>query len=115
MDVVVGFLLLAGAVFVALAGIGVVRFPDLYSRMHAATKATALGFALVAVAAALRLEDGRFKLLLAVALILLTSPVAAHLVGRSSYRAPNVPVRIDAHDALADSGVLDDEHPPERG
>lgn len=107
MDVVISVVILIGALFTALAGVGVIRFPDLYSRMHAATKATALGFALVALAAAWDLADGRFKLVLAVGLILLTSPVAAHLVGRSSYRAPNVPVRIDSHDALAESGILD--------
>jgi multicomponent Na+:H+ antiporter subunit G len=111
-DVVTAVLLITGASFTLLAGVGALRFPDLYSRMHAATKATAFGFVLIAVGADIQLVQGRAKLLLAIALVLLTTPVAAHLVGRLSYRAPGVDLRIDERDELADATTVDE--PPAR-
>ena len=62
-------LAVAGAVFVLLAGVGALRFPDVYARMHAATKASTLGIALVGLATAVALDDGRAKTLVAVAFI----------------------------------------------
>src|SRR5690606_29172402 len=73
-------LALVGAAFVLLAGIGVLRLPDLYARMHAATKASTLGIALVGIAAALALEQGSARALLAIVFIFITAPAAAHLV-----------------------------------
>ena len=96
-----GLLAIVGAALVLLAGIGVVRFPDVYSRMHAATKATTLGIALVAVAGSIALDDGAAKLLLATVLIFVTAPVASHLVGRSGYRAERIEIRLEAQDDLA--------------
>jgi multicomponent Na+:H+ antiporter subunit G len=109
-DVVIGALLIVGAAFVALAGIGVVRFPDLYARMHAATKASTLGIALVSLAGAVALDEGRSKILLAAVVIFITGPVGAHFVGRAAYRAEGIEIRLDAEDDLAD--VFDD---PETG
>jgi multicomponent Na+:H+ antiporter subunit G len=100
-EIVSAVLAIAGAALVALAGVGVVRFPDLYARMHAATKAPTMGFLLIAAAAAVALGEARAKLALAVALILVTAPVAAHLVGRAAYRGSGRRVRLDADDELA--------------
>jgi multicomponent Na+:H+ antiporter subunit G len=97
---IAGILVIVGSSLVALAGVGVLRFPGLYARMHAATKAPTLGFIVIATAGALALADSRGKLLLAVALILVTAPAAAHLVARAAYRAPGLPVRLDADDEL---------------
>ncbi len=52
-DLVAGVLLLIGASFSPIAGIGLIRLPDVYLRMHAATKAGTLGAGLVLVALAL--------------------------------------------------------------
>lgn len=57
-DAIVGTLAIAGALLVLLAGIGVLRFPDLYARMHAATKATTVGIALICIAGALAIDGG---------------------------------------------------------
>jgi multicomponent Na+:H+ antiporter subunit G len=100
-EVIAGVLGLTGAMFTLLAGIGVVRFPDALSRMHAATKATTLGLLLIVLGAEFHISAGSAKLALAVALVFLTTPVAAHLVGRSAYRAHNVDVRLDEVDQLA--------------
>ena len=88
-DVVASILLVAGAVLAVLAGVGLNRFPDVFARMHAATKPATLGLVLLLGAAALRVEAGGdvAKLLLVVALQFITAPVGAHMVGRAAYRA----------------------------
>ena len=87
LDTIGGISLVAGAALVALAGLGALRFDDVFNRMHSATKASTLGFLLVAAGAAMRVGEwgGRLKLLVAVALIFITAPIAAHLVGRAAY------------------------------
>jgi len=87
-DTVGAFLVLVGAAFAALAGLGQLRFRDLFVRMHVATKPSTLGLLLVAVGAMFRI-DGRGVipvLLLIVVLQFLTAPVAAHLIGRAAHR-----------------------------
>ncbi|MFC8921058.1 monovalent cation/H(+) antiporter subunit G [Cellulosimicrobium sp. NPDC057127] len=91
-DVVAAVLLLLGAFLAFAAGVGVVRFPDLLGRMHAATKPQVLGLILVLLGMSLRLRSWGVvaTLALVVAFQLLTSPVAAHMVGRAGYRTGKV-------------------------
>ena len=110
-DVVAGVLGLLGAAFTLLAGVGALRFPDALARMHAATKASTLGLLLIVVGAEFKVTGGSTKLAMAAGLVLLTGPVAAHLVGRSTYRATGIAVRVDAADALAEPGPEDEGGP----
>lgn len=90
LDIVGSALLLAGVALTVVAGVGLVRLPDVFSRMHAATKPATLGLLLVCVGAALVIDgDGgaRAKLLLVAAFQFVTAPVAAHMVGRAAYGA----------------------------
>jgi multicomponent Na+:H+ antiporter subunit G len=89
-----GVLSLAGAFFVLVAALGVVRLPDLYTRMHAASKAGAVGAGLLFLALAAAADDpaAGWRALAGVAFLLLTTPVAAHLLGRAAYRAGTRPV-----------------------
>jgi len=84
----VEWLMLAGAVFMFLAALGVVRLPDLYIRMHAATKSGTLGVTCAIFAVGLHFGDFAIavRAFLIVVFIFLTAPVAAHLVGRAAYR-----------------------------
>lgn len=77
-----------GAVLCLLAGIGLIRLPDVLSRLHAATKPQVLGLLLVLIGAGLRLRSAAdLGTLILVGLFqLLTVPVAAHMVGRAAYR-----------------------------
>lgn len=88
-DVVPAALLLAGSALTLLAAVGLQRFDSVFARMHAATKATTLGVALVALGAMIRVESraDEITLLLAAGLQLVTTPVAAHLVARAAYRS----------------------------
>lgn len=88
MDVTaVVFVVLAAALSVA-AGIGLLRFPDALSRLHAATKPQIFG--LLLIIAAIALDQRSVATLLALVPVFvfqsLTAPVAAHMVGRAAYR-----------------------------
>ena len=88
-EVVASALLLAGVLLAVVAGVGLVRFPDVFSRMHAATKPATLGMLLVVLGAVLVMGDtsNSAKLLLVAAFQFLTAPVAAHMIGRAAYAA----------------------------
>lgn len=92
MDVVSAVLLLSGSFFALVAAIGVVRLPDLLSRMHAATKPQVIGLMLVVLGLAARLRSFEVLgfLLLIVAAQMATAVVSSHMVGRASYRAGQV-------------------------
>ncbi|RBY80494.1 monovalent cation/H(+) antiporter subunit G [Blastococcus sp. TF02A-26] len=91
-DVVAFACLLAGAFLCLTAGLGLVRFPDVLSRMHAGTKPQVLGVLLVMVGAAIRLHgwSATWMLLLVAAFQLLTAPVSAHMISRVAYRRRHV-------------------------
>jgi len=88
MELLISILLISGGAFAAVAGIGLLRFPDVLMRMHASTKAGTLGVGLSVVSAALFFATDLVttKAVLIVLFILLTAPVAAHLIGRAAYR-----------------------------
>ncbi len=88
MNVLVGLFLLAGAAFVMIAAIGIVRLPDLLTRMHASTKAGTLGALLVLVGLALFVGSAEVvsKVVATSLFLLLTAPIAAHMIGRAHAR-----------------------------
>lgn len=92
-DVLALSCLLTGAFFCLTAGLGLVRFPDVLSRMHAGTKPQVLGvLLLVMVGAAIRLHgwSATWMLLLVAVFQMLTTPVIAHLISRVAYRRRHV-------------------------
>ncbi len=86
-DLVAGFCVLVGAFFVLAAAVGVLRMPDVYTRMHAATKSGTLGSGLMLVGVAVDAGDSAVVLRALAALMFLvaTTPIAAHLLGRAAY------------------------------
>ena len=70
-----------------MAGIGVIRMPDLYLRISVTTKAATLGIGLVLIAAGIYFNDSSIttRVLAIILFMFLTAPVGAHLIGRSSY------------------------------
>lgn len=80
-------LLLLGSLSMLLAAIGLLRFPDFFTRAHAGTKAASLGAGLILIAAVLPLsgEPIAVRVWLTIFFIFLTIPVAGHLLGRAAY------------------------------
>ena len=87
-DAVSAVFMVVGALMSLGAAIGLLRFPDLMSRMHSATKPQVLGLFLLLSAVGLQLRSWWVWPVLLVAWIfqLLTVPVSAHMVGRAGYR-----------------------------
>ncbi|WP_232547575.1 monovalent cation/H(+) antiporter subunit G [Propioniciclava soli] len=96
LDIIGALLLVIGAFFCLAAAVGIVRFPDVLTRMHAATKPQVFGLmvALIGVAISLRTWHSFALCLLVIALQVSTAPTAGHMVGRTAYR----------------TGQWDDEH-----
>ena len=88
-DALTAILWMAGPAFALLAAVGVLRMPDVFTRMQASTKASTLGLGCLLIGAALQLGDfGSFIRLASIgAFILLTTSVAAHVIARASYLA----------------------------
>ncbi|GAA1404855.1 Na+/H+ antiporter subunit G [Glutamicibacter uratoxydans] len=88
LDILVAVLLVLGCLMSLIAGIGLLTFPDLLTRMHAATKPQVLGFLLIFAGLAIHLRSWLIvpALIVAWAMQLLTAPVSAHMIGRSGYR-----------------------------
>jgi multicomponent Na+:H+ antiporter subunit G len=80
---------LTGSLFSLLAAVGVLRMPDVFTRMQASTKASTLGLGCLLLGAAVQLGDfGSFVRVASIgAFVLLTTPVAAHVIARASYVA----------------------------
>ena len=83
----VALTLTIGTAFVFLAAVGVLRMPDLYSRMHASTKAGTLGVSCLVFAVAIYFDDlGVFtRALLVITFLFLTAPVAATMIAHAAY------------------------------
>ncbi|GAB3534218.1 monovalent cation/H(+) antiporter subunit G [Arthrobacter tecti] len=92
LNVITAILLLGGALMSLAAAVGLLRFPDLMSRMHAATKPQVLGLLLFLLAVAVELRSLALVPVLIVCWIfqLLTAPVSAHMVGRAGYRTKHL-------------------------
>lgn len=103
-DLVGAALVLLGAFLCFAAAVGLARFPDVLSRMHAATKPQTLGLIVVAAGLELSLRSWAAfgTMTLIAALQLVTAPVAAHLVGRTVYRSDQVRRDLLARDDLAE-------------
>ena len=122
MNVLGEVLMILGSCFALLAAIGIHRFPDVYSRMHAAAKSPTLGLVLVALGAGIRIWTlaAAATLVLVVVLQLLTAPVATNVTARAVHLRTWVP--LDGADELARDeaagrsvGVPDADAPPASG
>jgi multicomponent Na+:H+ antiporter subunit G len=89
-DLLVAALMLVGAFFMFLAGVGMLRFPDLFMRLHASTKSATLGVSGMFLAMAVYFgRDGHYDIVmlsfLVILFVFLTAPVAGHVIARASY------------------------------
>jgi multicomponent Na+:H+ antiporter subunit G len=88
-DIVTAVLWLAGSAFALLAAVGVLRMPDVFTRMQASTKASTFGLACLLMGTAIQMGDFASFIRVASigAFVLLTTPVSGHVIARASYFA----------------------------
>jgi multicomponent Na+:H+ antiporter subunit G len=87
MEWLTGVLVLLGATLVLLAAVGILRLPDLFTRMQASTKASTLGLGCLLAGTAIELADfsSLIRAMSIGAFVLLTSPVSTHVIARAAY------------------------------
>lgn len=92
-EIISGSIILIGAFFILISAVGILKMPDLFTRMSATTKASTLGVGLVLLGTALYWQDIGIsaRAVTIVTFLLLTAPVAAHIIGRAAY-FDNVPL-----------------------
>lgn len=85
--IIATILAVSGAALAAVAGVGLVRLPGFFARIHVATKPGVLGLILVSLAAVVAHPSlgVASRLLVVIVLQLMTAPVAAHMIGRAAY------------------------------
>lgn len=107
-------LVILGVVVMTLGIIGIIRMPDLYTKLHGASKAVFLGVIVLAISGMV-IADGSIvaRLVLISVSLLITTPVASHVLGRAGYVMHE---RMDTPGAIDESGTVPtpDEHPPWR-
>jgi multicomponent Na+:H+ antiporter subunit G len=104
-DVLTAVLLIVGALLSLVAAVGLLRFDDLLSRMHAGTKPQVLGLICVMLAVAIRNPGfaAAGTIVLVIGFQLLTVPISAHMLGRAAYRAEAVSMGYLVADELAEA------------
>ncbi len=114
-DIIAATAVLVGALLALLGAVGLVRFPDVFTRMHASTKAASLGMILTTVAAALEVDTVAAVTLLVLvsAFLFLSVPLGASLLARAAYHDPPTPRVLSGRDDLA--GLTAGEAPPSLG
>ncbi len=105
MTIVAAVLMVIGSIFCLLATIGILRFPDLYTRLHAASKAGPLGVGLILLGAGIASGDVLIfaRSLLGLVFLILVSPVSAHLLARSALKSGVPLASITSIDEYRDS------------
>lgn len=85
--VVTAILMLIGSAFCLLGAVGMIRMPDLFTRLQAATKTGTLGVGCIMVGVAVHFGDLGISVraLLVVVFLFLTAPIAAHVIARAAY------------------------------
>jgi len=102
LDLIGGVLLLGGAVFLFLGGLGLVRMPDLFNRIQAGTKATTLG-TLLSLAGVACLQPGwALKLAIIGLFILFTNPLSSQVLARAAHRIGTAKTPATVVDRLAE-------------
>lgn len=107
-DLVSDALIILGLVVMTLGVYGMIRMPDIYTRLHAASKSAFLGVVSIAIAAMLVGDSASImRLVLLCLLLALTTPIASHAIGRAAYLHNE---RMSSPGALDESGQHLAEH-----
>ena len=87
-EVIASVLFIVGSVFTLISAIGVLRLPDLYTRMHAASKTATFGVGLIVLGGAFAMPTTAVfvKALIVIVFLFITVPTSSHLLARAAWR-----------------------------
>ena len=109
-DIIVCACLITGTFFIAVASLGIWRLPDVYTRLHALTKASTLGMAGSLLASALVFSASAHSVVpeaLTMLFIVVTNPVGGHMIARSAYL---IGIAMSDHHSVLDEMKRAGEH-----
>ena len=98
--VIGAFITLAGSIFLLLGSAGILRMPDVFTRIQAGTKASTLGTMLTLIGLAMVHPEWIGKLLLIILFILATNPVSSHVLARAAHHVRTAMTRLTVVDKL---------------
>ncbi|MEL7215310.1 MAG: monovalent cation/H(+) antiporter subunit G [Pseudomonadota bacterium] len=96
-EITAGIIILLGGFFAVIAAVGVVKLPDVLTRMHASTKAGTLAGTLMLIAAAVVFQETSVtvRVIIAILFLFITAPIAAHMIGRAAVKDAEDDVPVD--------------------
>lgn len=117
-DILIAFILVAGSGFIFLAALGMVRMPDVFSRMSCVAKAATMGLGLLLLGLAIYFGElgVASRALATIGFVILTSPIASHRIGRVAYLdgAPlwKGTIKDELHGRYGENAALEGEESP---
>jgi multicomponent Na+:H+ antiporter subunit G len=111
LPIIGGIVSLAGALFLLLAAIGILRMPDVYNRMQTGTKATTLGSMLFLLGIGIAQPAWLGKIILLILFIVFTNPISSHALARASHRRGLPLAGETVSDALAEEQTEEGARP----
>ncbi|MCO6186727.1 monovalent cation/H(+) antiporter subunit G [Rhizobium sp. L1K21] len=114
LEIAAAVLLVVGALFALVAAFGIIRLPDVYTRMHAAAKAGTVGSGLLLLATGLESQDPAIfaRAIAAFVFFILTAPVSSHLLARAAHRAGCEMAAVTVRDDLAEDDLAHTKKKP---
>jgi multicomponent Na+:H+ antiporter subunit G len=106
-ELIGSILILLGAIFLFSAGLGMLRMPDVYTRIQAGTKASTLGNMLVLAGIAFYHPGWTLKLVIVIYFVLMTNPISSHALARAAHAVRSPMTRAVKVDALRDAKQSD--------
>lgn len=108
-DIIGSLVILAGAFFLFSAGVGLLRMPDVFTRIQAGTKASTLGNILVLAGLGIHHPDWALKLLIIAYFVLMTNPLSSHALSRAAHAIRTPMASTTIADALRDENSASPE------
>lgn len=113
-ELIGAILILIGSITSVISAVGLIRFPDVYTRAHAATKTTTVAVLITLVGVFLYFWLAEhfisIRVILAILFVFITAPVSGHLILRASYRAKVKMADTTIEDELKDAIENGDDH-----
>lgn len=115
-EVIFDIMLLLSCAVMTLGIIGIVRMPDIYTKLHGASKSLFLGVVMMCIASSvIATPEMNMRLILIAAMVVLTTPLASHVIGRAAFimhEQMETPGAVDeSHIIIEDDGVSNGEEP----
>lgn len=100
--IVYDVMVIISLIVITLGVVGVMRMPDIYTKLHGASKSVFLGIILLSLSATVvSTPEMTHRIILIVLLVVITTPISSHVIGHAAYRM---------HERMQTPGAVDESH-----